>query len=744
MSFFICEIPVMPKSFLKRRKRIKYEPLSTSVDGSLALISTASTAFSNFAATTAESYPGSLALISTTSTAFANFAAQYNFQSISVCLLLMSTSECTSSDNECRKGHQDAWVSGTSSAVVFIGAVLGQLFMGFLGDYFSRTRGLCVTLSISAVATVLSAVAPTGPPTAVYAIIVVFRFFVGFGLGGIFPLSATKASEDSAASQSTTNSRGAGFAFFWQIPGLVAPWLLAYVLAYCRSVSVSMRWRLVLGLGAVPALAGIGTLLLEDVLRARAKLRRLELNSQNENNCNGNDNDNEVVESGMHTTYFDQEEVEGGDVSANNTLQQIPSVSDENDCSTSGTPTASSFAAFTSNAAVSSPTCSSQLVSDSARHPSLIAHHAHYHQHAGLRGHNHRTTNDREGLQWNERNIAASTGSHSNKLSSQSHSSSHSHTEHEHCHADIESTDLTAIDAPNLERAAAEPPEITVSYIWHHLQNPTLRWRLLGAGGAWFLYDVVFYGFTIIGGYVIKSISSGESDDDVSSTNHVRKLCLKEVIALSMGIPVLALTVYLLPYLNLKGLQMLGFAVQAVCMLLFLAMFDYLNRENQHGLFVLYVFGLMSLQLGVPITSYALPSALFEKDIRCSFNGIAAAMGKLGAIVGAYTFYYIAKVSVPAVLVVCVLVSLLGLVSTYYLIDLDAISSDEQQQQLQLQQQVLHAVHSVPMQSLPAPQGSPGVASGKGKLSHRFVISESDALDDVDEEGFVDSDCGDA
>lgn len=56
-----------------------------------------------------------------------------------------------------------------------------------------------------------------------YAVIILFRFFLGIGLGGIFPLSATKASEDSCSesNENKVNSVGASWAFFWQMPGFV-------------------------------------------------------------------------------------------------------------------------------------------------------------------------------------------------------------------------------------------------------------------------------------------------------------------------------------------------------------------------------------------------------------------------------------------------------------------------------------------------------------------------------------------
>lgn len=52
--------------------------------------------------------------LSPISTGMANFGAQYNFQSIGVALLVMSSSECTSSPSNCRHGLQASWVHGSA------------------------------------------------------------------------------------------------------------------------------------------------------------------------------------------------------------------------------------------------------------------------------------------------------------------------------------------------------------------------------------------------------------------------------------------------------------------------------------------------------------------------------------------------------------------------------------------------------------------------------------------------------
>jgi hypothetical protein len=99
----------------------------------------------------------------------------------------MSASVCTLDTSRCEQGEQQAWVKGTANAVIFVGAVMGQLGMGFLGDYLSRNTALAVTLSLSPIAALLSVVASVGSPTTVYTVIIICRFVIGKAVPFISP-----------------------------------------------------------------------------------------------------------------------------------------------------------------------------------------------------------------------------------------------------------------------------------------------------------------------------------------------------------------------------------------------------------------------------------------------------------------------------------------------------------------------------------------------------------------------------
>lgn len=82
-------------------------------------------------------------------TSVSNFSVQYNFQAIAISLLVMSETVCTATDDSCKAGNQDEWVGSTASATIFIGAIFGQLTMGYLGDYLGRNKALFFTLCLA-------------------------------------------------------------------------------------------------------------------------------------------------------------------------------------------------------------------------------------------------------------------------------------------------------------------------------------------------------------------------------------------------------------------------------------------------------------------------------------------------------------------------------------------------------------------------------------------------------------------
>ena len=121
----------------------------------------------------------------------ANFAAQYNYNSITLALLMLE-----------RAGKDvPTWATSSLSSVIFLGSIFGQLSLGYLGDAIGRNVGLALTLVFIIAGAFLSAAAwdyETEPSTSVYVAIILSRFVLGVGVGGVYPLSATAAFKDRA------------------------------------------------------------------------------------------------------------------------------------------------------------------------------------------------------------------------------------------------------------------------------------------------------------------------------------------------------------------------------------------------------------------------------------------------------------------------------------------------------------------------------------------------------------------
>ncbi|XP_062086822.1 low affinity inorganic phosphate transporter 1-like [Humulus lupulus] len=166
-----------------------------------------------------------------------------------------------------RPGSLPPNVSAAVNGVALCGTLAGQLFFGWLGDKLGRKRVYGVTLILMVVSSIGSALSFGSSPTAVVVTLCFFRFWLGFGIGGDYPLSATIMAE-----YSSTTTRGAFIAavFAMQGFGILSGGAVAILISHIfRSVfpapaysvdplastpaEADYVWRIILILGALPA-----------------------------------------------------------------------------------------------------------------------------------------------------------------------------------------------------------------------------------------------------------------------------------------------------------------------------------------------------------------------------------------------------------------------------------------------------------------------------------------------------------
>ena len=123
-------------------------------------------------------------------TAMGNFGIQYNFQVIAIVLAFMDNSADSSGSYRPAYKRTDAQ-SSTLKSVVFAGAVVGQAVMGYAGDVLGRKRAMVLTNMFTAAGAIGCASFVGTNPKSVYTVITISRFFLGVGVGGKYPLTAT-------------------------------------------------------------------------------------------------------------------------------------------------------------------------------------------------------------------------------------------------------------------------------------------------------------------------------------------------------------------------------------------------------------------------------------------------------------------------------------------------------------------------------------------------------------------------
>lgn len=81
------------------------------------------------------------------------------------------------------------------TSVALCGTLSGQLFFGWLGDRLGRKTVYGFTLILMIICSLASGFSFGHQPKGVMASLCFFRFWLGFGIGGDYPLSATIMSE---------------------------------------------------------------------------------------------------------------------------------------------------------------------------------------------------------------------------------------------------------------------------------------------------------------------------------------------------------------------------------------------------------------------------------------------------------------------------------------------------------------------------------------------------------------------
>ncbi|CAK9187815.1 unnamed protein product [Ilex paraguariensis] len=170
-------------------------------------------------------------------------------------------------DGAAKPGSLPPNVAAAANGVALCGTFAGQLFFGWLGDKMGRKKVYGMTLMLMVICSIASGLSFGKDPAAVLATLCFFRFWLGFGIGGDYPLSATIMSE-----YANKKTRGAFIAavFAMQGFGILAGGIVAIIVSAAFNAAYPAKpysedplgstvpqadyvWRIIVIFGAIPA-----------------------------------------------------------------------------------------------------------------------------------------------------------------------------------------------------------------------------------------------------------------------------------------------------------------------------------------------------------------------------------------------------------------------------------------------------------------------------------------------------------
>ncbi len=205
------------------------------------------------------------------------------------------------------------------------------------------------------------------------------------------------------------------------------------------------------------------------------------------------------------------------------------------------------------------------------------------------------------------------------------------------------------------------------SSIWN---EPNLVRKLIGTAGTWFFFDVLFYGNTLFQPVVIEA-AFGKANSSSGSYDILRKTAIDSLILTSIALPGYFVAALLLGKRTCcvtqspRFVTLQGFLAMSILYFVIGSNWDYL-RQIPTALVVLYGLTFFFANYGPNTTTFVLPSLVYSPGCRSTLNGISAAAGKAGALVGATLFAPVANnLGDAAVMMICAAIGVFATFLTF-------------------------------------------------------------------------------
>lgn len=169
--------------------------------------------------------------------------------------------------------------------------------------------------------------------------------------------------------------------------------------------------------------------------------------------------------------------------------------------------------------------------------------------------------------------------------------------------------------------------------------------HLLGTTSTWFLLDIAFYSQNLFQKDIFSAVGWLPPAKTMNAIEEVFRIARAQtLIALCSTVPGYWFTVAFIDRMGRFAIQLMGFFFMTVFMFALALPYDHWTHPGNHvGFVVIYSLTFFFANFGPNATTFVVPAEIFPARFRSTCHGLSAASGKLGAIVGAFGFLYLAQ-----------------------------------------------------------------------------------------------------
>lgn len=169
--------------------------------------------------------------------------------------------------------------------------------------------------------------------------------------------------------------------------------------------------------------------------------------------------------------------------------------------------------------------------------------------------------------------------------------------------------------------------------------------HLLGTTSTWFLLDIAFYSQNLFQKDIFSAIGWIPPPQTMNALEEVYKIARAQtLIALCSTVPGYWFTVAFIDRIGRFTIQLMGFFFMTAFMFALAIPYEHwTHKENRIGFVVIYSLTFFFANFGPNATTFVVPAEIFPARFRSTCHGISSASGKLGAMVGAFGFLYLAQ-----------------------------------------------------------------------------------------------------